>query len=95
MSGLKPFRFIVVFKALVFTGTIAKAQATFYDGKTVTVIVNAGEGVHKECKKHLGKDTNIVVKNIPGGGSTKGFWDLGTSKLDGVGVLLCLKRCIM
>ena len=51
MSGLKPFRFIVVVKALIFTGTIAKAQATFYDGKTVTVIVNAGEGVHKAYKK--------------------------------------------
>ena len=50
--------------------TAAPAQAGFYDGKDVTVIINAGAGggltrtgrlFTTHMKKHLGKDANMVA----------------------------------
>jgi tripartite-type tricarboxylate transporter receptor subunit TctC len=58
------------------------ANAGFYDGKDVTVIVNAGAGggltrnartLSGFMKKYLGKDTNMIIKNVAGGGGVKGF----------------------
>jgi tripartite-type tricarboxylate transporter receptor subunit TctC len=58
------------------------ANAGFYDGKDVTVIVNAGAGggltrtgrlFTTHMKKHLGKGTNMVIKNIAGAGGVKGM----------------------
>ena len=58
------------------------ANAGFYDGKDVTVIVNAGAGggltrsgrlFTTNMKKYLGKGTNLVIKNIPGAGGVKGM----------------------
>ena len=73
------------------------AVAGFYDGKNVTVIVNAGAGggltrtgrlFTTTMKKHLGKDTNMVIKNIAGGGGVKGLNFLAEkAKADGLTVL--------
>ena len=58
------------------------ANAGFYDGKDVTVIVNAGAGggltrngrtLSTYMKKYLGKGTNMIIKNVAGGGGVKGF----------------------
>lgn len=71
------------------------AQAGFYDGKDVNVIVNAGAGggltrtarlFMATMKKHLG--ANFVIKNIPGGGGVKGLNFLAEkAKPDGLTVL--------
>ena len=62
--------------------TAAPTQAGFYDGKDVTVIINAGAGggltrtgrlFTTHMKKHLGKDANMVIKNIAGAGGVKGM----------------------
>jgi tripartite-type tricarboxylate transporter receptor subunit TctC len=58
------------------------ANAGFYDGKDVTVIINAGAGggltrtgrlFTSTMKKYLGKNTNMVIKNIAGAGGVKGM----------------------
>ena len=58
------------------------AAASFYDGKDLTVIVNAGAGggltrtgrlFTTHMKKYLGANTNIIIKNRPGGGGVKGM----------------------
>ncbi len=60
----------------------APSWAGFYDGKDVTVIVNAGAGggltrtgrlVTTHLKKHMGANSNIIIKNVPGGGGVKGM----------------------
>ena len=73
------------------------SQAGFYDGKDVTVIVNAGAGggltrsgrlFTTNMKKYLGKDTNLVIKNIAGAGGVKGMNFLHEkSKPDGLTLL--------
>jgi putative tricarboxylic transport membrane protein len=73
------------------------AGAAFYDGKNVTVIVNAGAGggltrtgrlFMATMKKHLGTNTNMVIKNIAGGGGVKGLNFLAEkAKPDGLTVL--------
>ena len=66
--------------AVTFGSTVS--QAGFYDGKDVTVIINAGAGggltrsgrlFTTNMKKYLGKDTNMIVKNIAGAGGVKGM----------------------
>ncbi|NQV55668.1 MAG: hypothetical protein HQ503_07400 [Rhodospirillales bacterium] len=61
---------------------LAPANAGFYDGKTVTVIINAGAGGGQTrsgqafmsfMQKHLGKGTNMVIKNLPGAGGIRGM----------------------
>ncbi|MBT5940501.1 MAG: hypothetical protein HOG95_11285, partial [Rhodospirillaceae bacterium] len=58
------------------------SHAGFYDGKDVTVIINAGAGggltrsgrlFTSNMKKYLGKGTNLVIKNIAGAGGVKGM----------------------
>ncbi len=60
----------------------APTHAGFYDGKDVTVIINSGAGggltragrlFTTTMRKHLGKGTNMVIKNIPGAGGVKGM----------------------
>ena len=67
----------VVALALSAVLAASPASAGFYDGKDVTVIVNAGAGggltrtgrlFTTTMKKHLGQNTNMVIKNIAGGG---------------------------
>jgi tripartite-type tricarboxylate transporter receptor subunit TctC len=57
-------------------------SAGFYDGKDVTVIINAGAGggltrtgrlFTNYMKKHLGKGANMVIKNVAGAGGIKGM----------------------
>jgi len=61
---------------------ISTAGAGSYDGKDVTVIVNAGAGggltrsgrlFVTHMKKYLGKGTNMVIKNVAGAGGVKGM----------------------
>ena len=83
--------------ALMVAGIANPVDAGFYDGKDVTVIVNAGAGggltrtgriFTTTMKKHLGKDTNMVIKNIAGGGGVKGLNFLAEkAKPDGLTVL--------
>ncbi|MBT4589926.1 MAG: hypothetical protein HOG95_11450 [Rhodospirillaceae bacterium] len=64
------------------TAMSTSSQAGFYDGKDVTVIINAGAGggltrsgrlFTSNMKKYLGKNTNMVIKNIAGAGGVKGM----------------------
>lgn len=69
--------------AMAVVGCVAAAQparAGFYDSKNVTVIVNGGAGggltriaqtFSAFMEKHLGNGTNMIVKNLPGGGGLK------------------------
>lgn len=76
------------------TSTMA---ASFYDGKTVTLIVNSGAGggltrgaqtVAKVMQKYIGENSKIIVKNIPGGGGVKGANFLAEkAKSDGLTIL--------
>lgn len=73
------------------------ARAGFYDGKDVTVIVNAGAGggltrvgrmFANHLKKHLGDGADVVIKNLPGGGGVKGMNFLAEkAKPDGLTLL--------
>ena len=56
------------------------AHAGFYDGKDVTVLIGSGAGggltragraVMTAVGRFLGKDTNMVIKNMPGAGGAK------------------------
>ncbi len=67
---------------LILTGGSAVSNAGFYDGKTVTVIVNAGAGggltrasrvFTGHMQKHLGSGAKMIIKNIPGGAGVKGL----------------------
>ena len=60
--------------------SVQPAHAGFYDGKDVTVLIGSGAGggltrtgraVMKAMGRHLGKDTNMIVKNLPGAGGAK------------------------
>ena len=67
--------------AMSFAGPATSAG--YYDGKTITVIIGAGAGggltrsgraVMLGIQKHLGNDdTQIIVRNIPGGAGAKGL----------------------
>ena len=82
---------------IVLAGYSAPSHAGSYDGKDVTVIVNAGAGggltrsgrlFTTNMKKYLGKGTNMVIKNVAGAGGVKGMNFLAEkSKLDGMTVL--------
>jgi tripartite-type tricarboxylate transporter receptor subunit TctC len=82
--------------AIALAGT-GPAKAGFYDGKDVTVIINAGAGggltrsgrlFTNTMKKYLGKGTNMVIKNIAGAGGVKGMNFLAEkSKPNGLTVL--------
>ena len=98
--GIDRLRAGVIGIAVIALGTAslaAPATAGFYDGKNVTVIVNAGAGggltrtgrlFTTTMKKHLGKNTNMVIKNIAGGGGVKGLNFLAEkAKPDGLTVL--------
>ena len=89
----KLFRFLAPAFAL---GILASpTQADFYQGKDLNVIVNAGAGggltrtarlFMTTMKKHLG--TNVVIKNVPGGGGVKGLnFLVEKAKPDGLTVL--------
>ena len=63
---------------LVAGGTSADAQ--YYKGKTITVLVGAGPSsgatimariMSKNLKANLPGDPNVIVKNLPGGGGSK------------------------
>ena len=89
----KPFRFLMLAFAL---GVLASpAQAGFYEGKDLNVIINAGAGggltrtarlFMATMKKYL--HANVVIKNVPGGGGVKGLNFLAEkAKPDGLTVL--------
>jgi len=70
---------LAVLASIIFSG---QPKAGFYDGKDVTVIINAGAGggltrtgrlFTTHMKKHLGKGANMVIKNIAGAGGVKGM----------------------
>lgn len=87
--------------ATVMAGVVALpasvTAAGFYDGKTITMIVNSGAGggltrgaqtLSKAMQKYVGQNSKIVVKNIPGGGGVKGANFLAEkAKADGMTVL--------
>lgn len=93
--SLVTFATLAAFVSLL--GLSSAANAGFYDGKNVNVIVNAGAGggltrtgrlFTATMKKHLGKNTNMVIKNIAGGGGVKGLNFLAEkAKADGLTVL--------
>jgi tripartite-type tricarboxylate transporter receptor subunit TctC len=65
---------------LAFNGNAVAATDSFYDGKTVRIIVPSGSGgtYHLYCQilsrfigKNLGKDTTVVTQNMPGAGGIK------------------------
>jgi len=81
MSPGRILSLMIVFGVSPLAGA-ASSQAGFYDGKNVTVIVNAGAGggltriaqtFSAFMEKHLGKNTNMVIKNVPGSGGIKGL----------------------
>jgi tripartite-type tricarboxylate transporter receptor subunit TctC len=82
---------------LALTAGSQVSQAGFYDGKDVTVIINAGAGggltrsgrlFTTAMKKYLGKGTNMIIKNIGGAGGVKGMNFLAEkSKPNGLTVL--------
>jgi tripartite-type tricarboxylate transporter receptor subunit TctC len=69
----------VVVATMAMGGTAVQADS-FYDGKTVRIVVPSGSGgtYHLYCQilsrylgKHLGKDTTVVTQNMPGAGGVK------------------------
>ena len=94
MSHYRKF-FARLLSAFALGALALPAQAGFYDGRDVNVIVNAGAGggltrtarlFMATMKKHLG--ANVVIKNIPGGGGVKGLNFLAEkAKPDGLTVL--------
>jgi tripartite-type tricarboxylate transporter receptor subunit TctC len=94
---LKQTSILMTAAAAMAIACAAPATAGFYDGKDVTVIVNAGAGggltrtgrlFTTHMKKHLGKDTNMVIKNIAGGGGVKGMnFLVEKAKKDGLTIL--------
>ncbi len=97
MQNFKTLAVAVAVGGLIVSGSTGAAQAGFYDGKDVTVIVNAGAGggltrsgrlFTNTMKKYLGKGTNMVIKNIGGAGGVKGMNFLAEkAKPDGLTVL--------
>ena len=82
MSRSKSIISFIVIGGFLAAINMGSAKAGFYDGKDVTVIVNAGAGggltrngrtLAGYMKKYLGKGTNMIIKNVAGGGGTKGF----------------------
>lgn len=82
---MKPFgiRFLLAGVAVIaMAGFTDAARAGFYDGKNVNMIINVGAGggltragraFARVMHKHLGNDTNLVIKNLPGGGGIRGL----------------------
>ena len=98
ISLKKPALAVAAIGAMTVLYPYAGSQAgPYYDGKNVTVIVNAGAGggltrsgrlFTKAMQKYLGKDTNMIIKNLPGGGGVKGMNFLAEkAKPDGLTVL--------
>lgn len=82
MTLYKYFLFAIGIMSTLFVLGAGQSKAGFYDGKDVTVIINAGAGggltrtgrlFTTHMKKHLGKGTNMVIKNIGGAGGVKGL----------------------
>ena len=68
--------------ATVLMAASIPAEAGFYDGKNINMIINVGAGggltragrtFATVMQKHLGADTNLVIKNLPGGGGVRGL----------------------
>ena len=97
MSIINKSLWITTAAAAIGMAGLAPANAGFYDGKDVTVIINAGAGggltrsgrlFTNTMKKYLGKGTNMVIKNIGGAGGVKGMNFLAEkSKPNGLTVL--------
>lgn len=97
MSIINKSLWITTAAAAIGMAGLTPANAGFYDGKDVTVIINAGAGggltrsgrlFTNTMKKYLGKDTNMVIKNIGGAGGVKGMNFLAEkSKPNGLTVL--------
>ncbi|HWP60704.1 MAG TPA: tripartite tricarboxylate transporter substrate-binding protein [Candidatus Acidoferrales bacterium] len=71
-------RFLAVAVAVVGLSTGAWGQASFYQGKTMTYIVNMAPGdspdlwaraVARNMVKHIAGNPNMITQNMPGGGS--------------------------
>ena len=97
MSFINKSLWITTAAAAIGMAGLAPANAGFYDGKDVTVIINAGAGggqtrsgrlVTDSRKKDRGKGTNMVMKNSAGAGGVKGMNFLAEkSKPNGLTVL--------
>jgi tripartite-type tricarboxylate transporter receptor subunit TctC len=84
----------LLFVALVLTGTEARAQTPFYQGKTITVIAAASAGslydlyarlMAQFMGKHIPGNPNFIVQNMTGAGSIIGANYLyNISKPDGL-----------
>ena len=73
---------VIIVIALMFTLSSQPSTAAFYDGKTITVIVAAGAGggltraaqvFIQYMPNHIPGKPKMIIKNIPGGGGTKGM----------------------
>ena len=80
--------------AMVVTGFAGTAEAQFYEGKRINVLVNYGAGgstdvlarlVTKHLKKHIPGKPEVIVSNMPGAGGIVGTNHMGqVAKPDGL-----------
>jgi tripartite-type tricarboxylate transporter receptor subunit TctC len=92
-SALSQWFFVIVLSALC-AGSSLSADAPFYRGKTLTVLINFAAGgptdiegrlVARFLGKHLPGQPTIVVQNMPGAGGVTGTNYLGEiAKADGL-----------
>src|SRR5512145_943889 len=95
-SGL--IRFVLVFGLLVFTvfatAVCAAEKSPFYQGKTLTVVINFAAGgptdiegrvMAKHLSKHIAGQPTIIIQNMGGGGGVTAVNYLGeVVKRDGL-----------
>ena len=80
--------------AMVLAGFVGTAQAQFYQGKRLNVLVNYGAGgstdvlarlFSKHLEKHIPGNPEVIVSNMPGAGGIVGTNHLGeVAKPDGM-----------
>ena len=80
MKRLLAFGTTMIALPLALSLPAGTAHAGYYDGKDVTVLIGAGAGggltrsgraVMTAIGRFLGKDTNMVIRNLPGAGGAK------------------------
>ncbi|MGH2405051.1 MAG: hypothetical protein ACRDGN_11375, partial [bacterium] len=88
---------LMVILAVFFTGAPAVAQAPYYAGKTVELLVPSAVGGATDIlnrflapflEKHIPGSPSVQIRNMPGGGSILGTnWFAANAKPDGTTVL--------
>jgi tripartite-type tricarboxylate transporter receptor subunit TctC len=86
--------FLVALLLLLFTSGAARAQAPYYQGKTITLIVGSGTGTAYDIYarlqgnyigKYIPGNPNVVVQNMPAaGGIVAANYVYGVAKPDGL-----------